>query len=135
MKTHLCLIASLTCAGLAIAQHPSTCRTEEQRAVDDTQAETKKLNEFIEKSVNWYEILPSVDAQTPLRPLPVSRWRNVARGQEGEAMMVIWCQHGRPEVLASIYPWEGRLQHEFGFAVRKCCQPCRPRQRRGGLVS
>lgn len=112
MKTHLCLIAGLACGWFAIALAPIG-RAEEPAATDDAQAETKKLNEFIEKSVDWYEILPSADAQTPLRSLPVLRWRNAARGQEGEAMMVIWCQHGRPEVLASIYPWEGQLYHEF----------------------
>lgn len=117
MKTHLCLIACLAGGLLAIAISP-VGRADDPPAVDDAQEETKKLNEFIEKSIDWYEILPSADAQTPLRPQPVVRWRNVARGQAGEAMMVIWCHHGRPEAMASIFPWEGRLHHEFGSLSR-----------------
>ena len=86
--------------------------------VEDSQAQTKELNEVIERSIDWYEVLPSADAKTPLRPQPVLRWRNVARGQVGEAMMVIWCDHGRPSAMASIFPWEGMLQHEFGLLSR-----------------
>jgi hypothetical protein len=117
MKMHPSLIAGLTWGLLAMTFVP-TVRADDPSAVDDAQGETKKLNEFIEKSIDWYEILPSADSKTSLRPQPVLRWRNVARGQAGEAMMVIWCQHGRPEVMASIYPWEGRLHHEFGSLSR-----------------
>jgi hypothetical protein len=117
MKTHLYLIAILTRGLLAISL-ASTGRADDPSAVDEAQAESKKLNDFIEKSIDWYEILPSADSRTSLRPQPVLRWRNVARGQAGEAMMVIWCQHGRPEVMASIFPWEGRLHHEFGSLSR-----------------
>ena len=42
-------------------------------------ADAKKLNELIEKSVGWYDVLPSADATTALAPQPVLRWRNVAR--------------------------------------------------------
>ena len=117
MKTHLCLIASWACGSLAIASAP-TCQADDPPAVDDSQAETKKLNDFIEKSIDWYEVLPSADSRTPLRPQPVLRWRNAARGQEGGAMLVIWCEHGRPEAMASIYPWRGELMHEFGSLSR-----------------
>lgn len=113
----LCLMAGVAWGLLAMTS-AQFVHADDPPAVDDAQAETKKLNEFIEKSVDWYEILPSADSQTPLRPLPVLRWRNAARRQEGEAMMVIWCQQGRPEVMASIYPWEGQLYHEFGSLSR-----------------
>jgi hypothetical protein len=43
----------------------------------------------------------------------VIRWRNVTRGQGGEAMMVVWPHNGRPIAMASIYPWMGRMCHEF----------------------
>src|SRR6476646_10633289 len=92
-------------------------RSEDPRSDEETQ-ETKKLNDFIESSIDWYEILPEVSAKSVLRPQPVLRWRNVARGQEGEAMMVVWADRGRPEVFASIYPWEGFLHHEFGSLSR-----------------
>jgi hypothetical protein len=78
----------------------------------DEPEEPKKLNEAIEKSVNWYDITPGEGAE-PLTPIPVLRWRNVVRGQEGEAMMVVWAHNGRPVAVASIYPWDGKMNHEF----------------------
>jgi len=86
---------------------------------DDPRDEIKKLNETIEKSIDWYEILPDASAKTALPPLPVMRWRNVARGQAGEAMMVVWAHNGRPVAMASIYPWEGYMCHEFGSLSRQ----------------
>jgi hypothetical protein len=86
---------------------------------DDPPDEPKKLNELIEKSVNWYEVLPDSDTATALTPLPVIRWRNVIRGQEGEAMMVIWPHNGRPVAMASIYPWQGKMTHEFDSLSRE----------------
>jgi hypothetical protein len=83
------------------------------RGKDDSSEEPKKLNELIEKSVNWYDVLPDGDAATALTPVPVIRWRNVVRGQVGEAMMVVWPHNGRPVAMASIYPWDGKMTHEF----------------------
>src|SRR5262249_48689676 len=80
--------------------------------------EPKKLNDLIEKSVNWYDVFPSSDSTTPLPPQPVLRWRNVIRGQVGEAMMVVWPHNGRPIAVASIYPWQGKMCHEFDSLSR-----------------
>ena len=81
--------------------------------------EPKKLNEVIEKSVNWYDVFPAEDSTTPLAPQPVLRWRNVIRGQQGEAMMVVWPHKGRPVAMASIYPWRGKMSHEFDSLSRE----------------
>ncbi|VTR96180.1 Uncharacterized protein OS=Planctomyces maris DSM 8797 GN=PM8797T_23941 PE=4 SV=1 [Gemmata massiliana] len=86
-------------------------------AKTDPPEEPKKLNEAIEKSVNWYDVFPEEGA-TKLAPVPVLRWRNVVRGQEGEAMMVVWVHNGRPAVVASIYPWQGKMVHEFDSLAR-----------------
>src|SRR5947208_4432752 len=85
-------------------------------AKPDTQ-EAAKLSEEIEQSVRWYDVLPEEGA-APLAPVPVIRWRNVARGQEGEAMMVVWPHNGRPVAMASIYPWAGFMVHEFDSLSR-----------------
>jgi hypothetical protein len=110
----------MTLAGLLLA----TCRiqsvaAEDQPALEDPQEETKRLSERIENSIDWYEVLPDSSAKTALKPLPVMRWRNVARGQDGEAMMVVWAHNGRPVAMASIFPWEGYLCHEFGSLSRQ----------------
>lgn len=81
--------------------------------------EPKKLNELIEKSVHWYDVFPTAEATTRLVPQPVLRWRNVVRGQEGEAMMVVWPHNGRPAAMASIYPWRGKMSHEFDSLSRE----------------
>jgi len=87
-----------------------------QPAKDDPE-EPKRLNEAIEKSVSWYDVIPEEGA-APLTPMPVLRWRNVVRGQEGEAMMVVWPHAGRPIAMASIYPWNGKMTHEFDSLSR-----------------
>jgi hypothetical protein len=86
---------------------------------DELTKEVDKLNDVIEKSVSWYDLLPVADSTTPLRPQPVLRWRNVARGQEGEAMMVVWTHQGRAIATASIFPWMGALCHEFDSLSRE----------------
>src|SRR5579871_603869 len=85
----------------------------------DPAEEPKKLNELIENAVKWYDVLPEEDSTTVLTPQPVLRWRNVTRGQEGEAIFVIWPHHGRPVVMASIYPWQGFMNHEFDSLSRE----------------
>ncbi len=80
--------------------------------------EPKKLNDQIEKSVHWYDVFPTAEATTSLTPQPILRWRNVVRGQEGEAMMVVWPHNGRPTAMASIYPWRGKMLHEFDSLSR-----------------
>lgn len=81
--------------------------------------EPKKLNEIIEKAIDWYDVLPSADSESVLVPHPVMRWRNVVRGQEGQAMMVVWPHNGRPVAMCSIYPWNGKMSHEFDSLSRE----------------
>ena len=79
--------------------------------------EPTRLADAIEKAVAWYDIVPE-DGATPLTPVTVLRWRNVARGQDGEAMLVVWPHNGRPVAMASLYPWEKKLFHEFDSLSR-----------------
>lgn len=102
------LLSCVACSVAAQGSEPKDCPEE-----------PKKLNDAIEKSVNWYDVLPAADATGPLPPRPVLRWRNVVRGQVGEAMMVIWAHDGRPVAMASIYPWQGKMSHEFDSLSRQ----------------
>src|SRR5262245_58011845 len=86
-------------------------------AKSDFPPEPAKLSEEIEQSVGWYDVVPAQGA-APVPPVPVLRWRNVARGQQGEAMMVVWPHNGRPIAIASIYPWAGYMVHEFDSLSR-----------------
>jgi hypothetical protein len=93
--------------------------TDDARADDptdgavDPKAEAKKLNAQIEKAIDWYEVFADSSAKTAIPPQSALRWRNVERGQDGEALLSIWAHNGRPEALASIYPYNGYLWHEF----------------------
>lgn len=118
MRISFSLLVMVRFAALPIAI-VSNSHTAQPGAADDLQEETKKLSELIEKSIDWYDVLPDVSAKTTLRPQAVLRWRNVARGQDGEAMMAVWAHNGRPVAMASIYPWEGYLCHEFGSLSRE----------------
>ncbi|HEY1376817.1 MAG TPA: hypothetical protein VGF55_08480 [Gemmataceae bacterium] len=93
---------------LSAAQPPARPETQE----------AAKLSEEIEQSVRWYDVLPE-DGAAPLTPVPVIRWRNVTRGQEGEAMMVVWPRNGRPVAMASIFPWGAAMTHEFDSLSRE----------------
>jgi hypothetical protein len=81
--------------------------------------EPKKLNDQIEKAINWYDVLPAADSTVLLAPQPVLRWRSVVRGQEAEDILVIWPHNGRPVAMASIFPWQGKMCHEFDSLSRE----------------
>jgi hypothetical protein len=117
MRVERSLIAVLLWC-LAWSLLPRGSWSAEPPGKDALPEEPKKLNEVIEKSVNWYDVLPAADSTTPLPPQPVLRWRNVVRGQEGEAMMVVWAHDGRPIAMASLYPWQGKMCHEFDSLSR-----------------
>src|SRR5262245_49697910 len=106
------LSAVLVCVVLALVVRATSAQPPAKE-----EEEPKTLNEVIEKSINWYDVFPEEGAEA-LKPLPVCRWRNVVRGQEGEAMMVVWSHNGRPAVMASIYPWQGKMVHEFDSLSR-----------------
>jgi hypothetical protein len=105
-----CFACALMAPGAGRAEPPGK---------DDPPEEPAKLNELIEKSISWYDVLPNAEAAMVLTPVPVIRWRNVVRGQEGEAMMVVWPHNGRPIAMASIYPWNGNMCHEFDSLSRE----------------
>ena len=115
-KTIRTLAGSLLCCLVSLLMARAASRGQDKK---DPPEEPKTINEVIEKSVNWYDVLPEEGATTALTPVPVIRWRNVVRGQEGEAMMVVWPHNGRPVAMASIYPWEGKMFHEFDSLSRE----------------
>jgi hypothetical protein len=67
----------------------------------------------IEKAVDRYQVRWIATGED-LSSTTVMRWRNDPRGQEGIALMVLWTHQGRPAALASLYPWQKDLVHEFG---------------------
>lgn len=108
------LSAALVCVFLALA----VGATGAQPPAKEEPEVLKKLNKEIEEAVKWYDVFPEEGAEA-LKPLPpVHGWRNVVRGQEGQAILVVWTHNGRPVAMASIYPWEKKMCHEFDSLSR-----------------
>ncbi len=108
------LIPTLTCALFFCAVAPLRAQV-----ADKAQHDTKAIKAEVEEAIGWYQVFSNASTQEPMTPLPALRWRNVTRGtQESEGVFVLWANKGRPEALASIYPWEGNLVHDFASLSR-----------------
>ncbi|XZE19595.1 hypothetical protein SH449x_004920 [Pirellulaceae bacterium SH449] len=84
-----------------------------QETLSDEIGETKQLSKQVEEAVDNFDLYAARDSENKLVSRPVFRWRNAARGQDGEAMLAIWLNNGYPLAMASIFPWEKTIQHEF----------------------
>jgi hypothetical protein len=54
-----------------------------------------------------------------LKPQIIMSWRNAARGEQAKDFLVLWVDKGRPVAAASVFPWEGKVCHEFGSLSRE----------------
>jgi len=116
MRTRLGLVIAL--AALLAAAPARSVPADDPPSANEREAKDRKLKELIEESIKWYDVLPDADAAKPMTPHAVLSWRNAARDESAPAMMVVWTHHGRPVVLASIFPWSGFLCHEFASLSR-----------------
>lgn len=89
-------------------------RAEEDRpAVVPTDRETPAtLRELIDQSLGWYKMFPSTEAEEPAKAIVALRWANNTRGSE-DGTTVLYVAAGRPLAACCIYPWAGRLEHDF----------------------
>jgi hypothetical protein len=109
-------------AGTRASDEKTATKSDSSSAVapaSDEVADTERLSKLIEDAVDDYQLYADPDSSDELTARPVIRWRNAARGQDGEAMLVIWLSHGHPLAMASIYPWAGDMKHEFDLLARK----------------
>jgi hypothetical protein len=106
----------LTLAYVLVFAGPALLRAQ---VVDKGAQEAQAIKAMVEESVDWYRVFSDKSAPDAMTPLRVLRWRNVTRGtQESEGVFVLWVNKGRPEASASIYPWEGNLNHDFASLSR-----------------
>ena len=92
-------------------------------AQDDTRSTAdshiEKVRAELEKSIEWNQYLIA-DEETPLKSHIVMKWGNQARGEGvGVGLSVVWADETRPQVIASIYPWEGILTQEYDLLARE----------------
>jgi hypothetical protein len=80
-------------------------------------AEPATLREMIDAAVDSCQVYAGPDEQDPAKPLVVLRWANNARGSE-DGTTVLYTHQGRPVAAACLYPWEGKLIHDFEAIAR-----------------
>src|SRR5918999_1520600 len=82
-------------------------------AADDSPetSEPATLREMIDASVDKMQVFGSEDAE-PAKQLVALRWANNQRGSE-DGMTLLYVHEGRPVAAACLYPWAGRLVHDF----------------------
>jgi hypothetical protein len=113
-RARLAAISAFTCALNLWVFAPLRAQV-----VDKAQPDTKAIKSEVEEAIGWYQVFIDASAHDAMTPHPVLRWRNVTRGtQESEGIFVLWANKGRAEALASIYPWEGNLVHDFASLSR-----------------
>ena len=104
----LLLACGLTCAVLGRpgrAEDPQEPKAKERQKV---------IDRMIQESLVDYKVFADRESQAPLPPHSVLRFVNDTRMlMHGEAVLVLWTNGGRPEALASLYPWGKGLAHEF----------------------
>lgn len=92
-RTCLAMVTALAC-GNAFAAEPAT------------------LRELIDDSVKWYDVYGSADDAEPAEARVALRWANNSRGSE-DGITILYVSAGRPVAAACVYPWSGRLEHDF----------------------
>jgi hypothetical protein len=96
-------------AGLAAALASPGVRAQQAGAAPD---EPKTLRELIDASIKSYKVFPDADAKQPAEVLTALRWANNTRGSE-DGLTLLFMHGGRPLAACCIYPWAGRLEHDF----------------------
>jgi hypothetical protein len=105
------------CVSLCILLAERGHAQESARPAENSHIE--KVRAELEKSINWNEYFIA-DQETPLKPHIVMKWGNQARGEGvGVGLSVVWADETRPQVIASIYPWEGILTQEHDLLARE----------------
>lgn len=92
-------------------------QAQDETARNETQVD--RLRKKLEESIQWHQFQRPNDKE-PLKPHVVLRWDNNVSGRNSAVgLTVVWADDTRPQVIASIYPWSGLLQHELDLLARE----------------
>jgi hypothetical protein len=72
----------------------------------------KSLREMIDASVQQVEVVTDPESKSAAEPLVALRWANNARGSE-DGTTLLYIYEGKPLATACLYPWDGKLVHDF----------------------
>lgn len=75
------------------------------------------LQQLTDESLEEFTLLGGPSLDDPLRIGARLRWDNNARGSES-GLTAIYVRDGRAEAVLCVYPWAGRLVHDFGSLSR-----------------
>jgi hypothetical protein len=103
-------VRSIAAFGLARLATMASAGQDEPSAQEKEQL--KRRADQLRESLDWYRVSSAGDPKAPLKPEIILRWSNPTRLQKGETALVLWSDSGRPEALASVYPWRGNLVYE-----------------------
>jgi hypothetical protein len=118
MKTRSSRVLAWGMAVAVLIQSVLSQAADDQSA-KQTSADNQKIQERMEASAKWYELLPSAEARTPLTPQIAMRWINASRGREAQDFLLLWVHDGRPVAAASVFPFDRYLCHELCSLSRK----------------
>jgi hypothetical protein len=90
----------------------------QQAARSEEDSHVEKVRSELEKSIEWNQYFIA-EQDAPLKPHVVLKWGNRVRGAGlVVGLSVVWADETRPQVIASIYPWEGILTQEYDLLAR-----------------
>jgi hypothetical protein len=75
------------------------------------------LQQFTDETLDEFTLLGGPSLDDPLKIGARLRWDNNARGSES-GLTAIYVGDGRAEAVLCVYPWAGRLVHDFGSLSR-----------------
>jgi hypothetical protein len=81
-------------------------------AVEDAPREPASLRELMDAAVTQFDVFASDEAEKPATAQVALRWANNTRGSE-DGLTLLYIHEGRPLAAACLYPWDGRLVHDF----------------------
>ena len=79
--------------------------------VSELVAEPASLRDLIDAAVEKVQVF-AADSDSPAKALVALRWANNQRGSE-DGMTLLYIHDGRPIAAACLYPWDGKLVHDF----------------------
>jgi hypothetical protein len=102
-------VLTIVACGFAVVACPAPARAQDPTTVDKERQQ--RLDRQFQESLGWYQVTARPNSAV-MKPRPVLRWVNPTRGQKGEPTFLLWTEAGRPEALASAYPWGTELVYE-----------------------
>jgi len=110
LRRCLAMLAVIVTALPALGQEQPN--VSEPSAAAAAKKDPASLREMIDGAVDDIEVFADAETREPARTIVALRWANNARGSE-DGMTILYVHAGRPLAAACLYPWSGRLIHDF----------------------